>query len=488
MLVNIGRRCVYLGDYISKDWQLQMRVRVDFNNMFVDQIGDEHGITLESVNELENQLKTAHQSLHNARENGKLGFMQLPYSQKKIAQEILNYVEESKEKFDNIVVLGIGGSALGMIALQRALNPFYYNENFELRQERPKLYVLDNVDPEWFGEFLDHIDVKKTLFNVISKSGGTAETMTQFMIVQKLLKDELGEKAKDHLVFTTSKEKGNLIKIAKAEGIHTFYIPENVGGRFSVLSPVGLLPAAFVGIDILELIAGAEYMDELCQNEDIWKNPAYLNATLQYLAYEDGKPISVMLPYSSALKDMADWYAQLWAESLGKRVSRDGQVIHVGSTPVKAVGATDQHSQVQLYMEGPYDKVITFLEVQNFRKEITIPEGYEVIKGLSYLGGHTMNELITVEKQATELALTKNQRLNCTIVIPEINAFTIGQLIQLFEVQTAFAGELFNINAFDQPGVELGKDYTYGILGRKGYEHMKQEFESRNAKNTNLIV
>lgn len=471
-----------------KEKQSQMRIHLDVNNMFADQIGDEHGITLEKVKKLDDQIRNAHQTLHNARKAKKLGFMHLPQSQKNVAQEILEYVKEQKGKFENVVVLGIGGSALGIIALQRALNPFYYNENAKLRGGHPKLYVLDNVDPEWFGEFLDHIDLKKTLFNVISKSGGTAETMTQFMIIQKLLKDELGEKATEHIVFTTSKERGNLIKIAKNDDIKTFFIPENVGGRFSVLSPVGLLPAGLVGIDILELLAGAEYMDEICQTEDVWKNPAYLNATLQYLSYEDGKPISVMLPYSSALKDMADWYAQLWAESLGKRKNRNEQVVYVGSTPIKAVGATDQHSQIQLYMEGPNDKVITFMEVQNFRKQIVIPHGYESIKGLSYLGGHTMNGLITVEKQATELALTKNHRLNCTILIPEINPFTMGQLIQLLEIQTAFAGELFNVDAFNQPGVELGKDYTYGILGREGYEHMKQEFENRNAKNNSLII
>ncbi|AZR73919.1 glucose-6-phosphate isomerase [Anoxybacter fermentans] len=474
--------------YQNKEWQEKMRIRLDVNNMFAAQVGEEHGLTKERIEQLSDQLKAAHEALVKARETSKLGFMELPYNQKEVVEEILAYVEENKGKFENIVVLGIGGSALGMIALQRALNPFYYNESAELRQGRPRLYVLDNVDPEWFGEFLEQVDVKKTLFNVISKSGGTAETMTQYMIIRKHLEDELGEKATDHLVFTTSKDRGNLIKIAKAEGIKTFFIPENVGGRFSVLSPVGLLPAAFVGIDICELLAGAKYMDQICQNEDIWQNPAYLNATLQYLAYQDGKTISVMLPYSSALKDFADWYAQLWAESLGKKLNREGVVVNVGPTPVKALGATDQHSQVQLYMEGPFDKVITFLEVKRFRKEVTIPEGYKEIDGLSYLGGHTMNELITVEKQATEMALTKNNRLNCTIIIPEINAFTVGQLIQLLEVQTAFAGELFNINAFDQPGVELGKNYTYGILGRKGYEQMKEEFESRSEKDTSLII
>lgn len=474
--------------YTNKEWCSTMQVRLDLNNMFSHQVGQEHGLTRQRVDALVDKTTVAHQALQKARQSKTLGFMELPYVQNAIVQEILTYVQAQDGRFENIVVLGIGGSALGMTALQRALNPFYYNECSKLRGGKPRLYVLDNVDPEWFGEFIAHVDLKKTLFNVISKSGGTAETMVQYMIVKEMLEREVGPTSSEHFVFTTSEKKGNLIQIAQETGIKTFFIPENVGGRFSVLSPVGLLPAAFVGIDILELLAGAADMDQKCQNADVWKNPAYLNAVLQYLTYIEGKSISVMLPYSSALKDIADWYAQLWAESLGKKQNRHGEVVHVGPTPVKALGATDQHSQVQLYMEGPYDKVITFLEVRNFRREVGIPRIYQGMGGLDYLGGHTMNELITVEKQATELALTRSQRLNCTILLPEVNPFTLGQLIQLLEIQTAFAGELFDIDAFDQPGVELGKDYTYGILGRKGYEQMKAEFDGRAAKQEEFII
>lgn len=477
-----------MGDYSDTSWKQSMRVRLDVNNMFIEQIGNEHGLRRDQIEQLMPQVMKAHQNLLIRKNEGIHGFRELPNTQIDIAKGILQYVEANRHRFDSIAVLGIGGSALGMIALQRALNPFYYNENAELRKGRPSLYVLDNIDPEWFGEFLQAVGVRSTLFIVISKSGGTAETMSQYMIIRERLDRDLGEQAKDHLVFITDKERGNLIDLARAEEIKTFYIPANVGGRFSVLTPVGLLPAAFVGIDIIGLLAGAQYMDSICSNPVIWENPAYMNATLHYLAYKTNKPISVMLPYSSALKDFADWYAQLWAESLGKRLDRMGQTVHVGSTPIKALGATDQHSQAQLYMEGPFDKVITFIEVKKYRTEVSIPYLYEEIEGLSYLGGHTLNELITAEKFATELALTKNNRLNCTLLVPEINAFTMGQMIQLFEIQTAFTGELFNIDAFDQPGVELGKDFTYGIFGRKGYEERKTEYEKRQSKDSRLII
>lgn len=474
--------------YEDKSWQNQMRVRLDANNMFAATIGAEHGLQRERLDTMSQQLHAAHEAIQAARQAGKWGFLELPYNQAEVVQALKDYVAQNQGRFENIVVLGIGGSALGMIALQRALNAFYYNENATVRGQRPRLYVLDNIDPEWFAQFLQHIDVKKSLFNVISKSGGTAETMAQFMIIRKLLTAAQGDKSIDNLVFTTSREKGNLIKIAKAEGVNTFFIPENVGGRFSVLSPVGLLPAALVGIDIDELLAGAAYMDQICQAGSIWQNPAYLYAATQYLAYQDGKRLSVMLPYSSALKDVADWYVQLWAESLGKKTNRQGETIHVGPTPIKALGATDQHSQVQLYIEGPHDKVVVFLEVERFKAEVQMPVSYAEIGDLAYLGGHTLNELITVEKQSTELALTKSQRLNCTLKIPEVNPFTLGQIIQLLEMATAYAGELFQINAFDQPGVELGKEYTYGILGRKGFEHMQDDFQARPAKDAALII
>ena len=259
-------------------------------------------------------------------------------------------------------------------------------------------------------------------------------------------------------------------------------IPDGVGGRFSELCPVGLLPAAVCGIDIEGLLAGALYMDELCKESDPMKNPAMMGAMLQVLAMRAGCNISVMMPYADSLKLMADWYAQLWAESLGKRVGKDGSNVYAGQTPVKALGVTDQHSQVQLYTEGPFDKVITFLGVDQYRTTYRIPGGCEDIPAVSFLGGHTLNELIKAEQQATEYAVFKAGRPSRTITLPEVNEFTIGQLIAFFEWETAFAGELLGINTFDQPGVEEGKNATYALLGRPGYEEKKQELDNAPEK------
>ncbi|MDR0957843.1 MAG: glucose-6-phosphate isomerase, partial [Clostridiales bacterium] len=251
---------------------------------------------------------------------------------------------------------------------------------------------------------------------------------------------------------------------------------------------VGLLPAAFCGVDIEQLLAGAAHMDKLCENEDVYKNPAYMYALINYILLQKGQPISVMMPYADSLKYIADWYAQLWAESLGKKFNNKGEVVNVGPTPVKSLGVTDQHSQVQLYVEGPSDKLVVFLAVENFRETITIPKIYEDIPSLGFLGGITHNELINVEREATEYALQSAGKPSLTITFPKVNEFTLGQIMYFFEVATAFAGELLEINAFDQPGVEEGKNATYATFGRPGYEAKKAELDARPPKKSEYII
>ena len=460
-------------------------IKLDVNNMFYHNLQGEYGIKKSEVMDMNEEAEKADKALREKRP----GFMDLPFSQDEILEEILEFKAARQRHYDNFVVLGIGGSALGNIAMQTALNPPYYNECENLREGDHRLYVPDNVDPVRFASLLDNIELENTLFNVISKSGTTAETMSLYLIARKKVAEIVGEEnVEKHFVATTSADSGYLRKIAKQEGYPQFHIPENVGGRFSVLTPVGLLSAAFCGIDIECLLRGAADMADKCDESDIWSNPAYLHGVLQYLAYRDGKKMSVMMPYSHLLKDVADWYRQLWAESLGKEENREGEKVNVGPTPIKALGATDQHSQMQLYMEGPRDKIITFLEVEEHDRDIEIPHLYPDLDGVNYLGGHNLSELLNTEKQATELALNRRGRLNCTIIMPEVNARTLGQLFYLLELETAFVGELFNINAFNQPGVELGKLYTYGVMGRKGYEDKKEEFHQRPEADDDLIL
>ena len=473
---------------MTSDFAKKMQVKIDYNNMMADYIGREEGFTFEQLNQNKALVNKAFKMVKENRGLGMMGWTELPYNQKEIVADIISTAKDIKKKFDNFVVLGIGGSALGPIAVFQALCHLRHNELPKSKRKAPKLYVEDNVDPERMNALLDVLDLNKTMFNVVTKSGATSETMAQYLIIMDILKKRFGDKAKDHMIATTSANKGNLIKIAKEEGLKTFYIPDGVGGRFSELCPVGLLPAAVVGVDIKALLKGAAYMDKLCKNKDITKNPALMTALLEVLSMKRGRNISVMMPYADSLKYIADWYCQLWGESLGKAVDNDGNYVYAGQTPVKALGVTDQHSQVQLYREGPFDKVITIIGVENFRSEVQISNGCEAIPDVNFLCGHTMNELINTEREATEYALTTAKRANFTIMLPEVNAFTIGQLLYMFEMETAYAGAMLNIDTFNQPGVEGGKNATYALFGRKGYENTKKEMDSAPKKNPEYMI
>jgi len=453
-------------------WRESMRIRVDFNNMMQEYVG-EKGINEASLQERSELYANAAEAMLTKRD--KMKWRELPHNQGEIVKEILAVAEDVRANFENFVVLGIGGSALGPTAVQQSLSHLRYNDLPAEKRNGPKLYVEDNVDPERMASLLDVIDVEKSCFNVISKSGSTSETMAQLLFITELLREKLGENWSKNVIATTDAQKGNLVRIARENGLRCFIVPDGVGGRFSELCPVGLIAAAVCGIDIEELLAGAAYMDELLSEKDIWKNPAYMSAALECLGAEMGANISVFMPYADSLRYISDWFAQLWGESLGKIRKSDG--VRTGMTPVKALGVTDQHSQVQLYTEGPYDKIVTFLGVDRFRCVVEIPHAFDSVPDVAFLSGHSFNELILSEQKATAYALTKSGHMNKTITLPEVNAFTVGQLLYMLEVQTAFAGELLGIDAFDQPGVEEGKNATYALLGKKGYDEKRKELE-----------
>lgn len=417
-------------------------------------------------------MRAASLSLADQRRQGKLGFFDLP-DQKHQARKIQALAQSWRGRFDNFVVVGIGGSALGNIALQTALrHPNWNLLSKDRRKGWLKVFVPDNVDPTLVSGLLDTLDAGKTIFNVVSKSGTTAECLANYFIFKNALEKKVGKaRAAKQIVFTTDPNKGYLREAGRKEGILTLDVPPNVGGRFSVLSSVGLLSAAAAGIDVIGLLDGAKAMRERCETTDIGKNPAALYAWVHKLFYASGRNIHVMIPYSNELKDMADWFRQLWAESLGKKMDRKGRQVFVGPTPVKALGATDQHSQIQLYIEGPQDKLLTFLSVDKFGGDVKIPsyDGH-------YLGGKTLGQLLKAEERATRAALTKEKRPNLTVSIPQVTAKSVGELIFLFELATAYSGEFFDLNAYDQPGVEEGKILTYALMGRNGYRERLKDY------------
>ncbi|MHC5145908.1 MAG: glucose-6-phosphate isomerase [Planctomycetota bacterium] len=455
----------------------ESKISLYYKNVSADVIGPEHGITEAQFKELAEKTVPAIVECNQQRSDGVIPYRDLPYNKeypasvKAVAAEIAGC--------ENFVVLGIGGSALGNIALQTALNPYMYNMD-EKQRKGPRLFVFDNVDPMQLGSFLDWIGDKmdKTIFNVISKSGRTAETAAQFLVLRQLLLKKLGEDGfRKQVVATTDTHAGTMRKIADEAKLRTLVVPDGVGGRFSVLSPVGLLSAAVCGIDIDELLAGAAQMDELCSKEDFFVNPAAINAAINWHYYNRQKPISVMMPYSYALKDLSDWYRQLWAESLGKTSNQQGEQVFVGPTPVKALGTTDQHSQVQLYREGPNDKLFTFLQVEDFGQDVIIGSHPQVAPELEYLSGQKMSKLLNSEKLATEYALLHDKRPCLTVLFDRICPSTIGQFICLFEVTTSIAGLLFDINAYDQPAVELGKEATFALMGREDFSDLAEKIK-----------
>ncbi|MEE8413838.1 MAG: glucose-6-phosphate isomerase [Dehalococcoidales bacterium] len=472
------------------DWINSMEIRLDFSHMMSDFIGPDRGITRQEIDELTPRATAISANIESNRAAGKLGFYQLPYDME-AASQVSGIAALFQGKCDDFVVLGIGGSALGGTALFRALcRPQHNLVSQADRDGSPRVFFLDNVDPSTFKSVLDLINPERAVFNVITKSGTTTETISQFLIIRQMLIERVGEAAvRQHLVVTTGVGEGKLRTIAERAGYPLLPIPENVGGRFSVLSPVGLFPAAMFGVDIPELLAGARHMDERCRTNQLWQNPAYLCGALHYLAdVRKGLNIAVMMPYSDALLQLACWFRQLWAESLGKAETTSGQVVNVGQTPVVALGVTDQHSQLQLYSEGPFNKLITFLLVENTPEEVIIPPQPEQGEGFSYLEGHSFNELMKIESQSTMLALAKAGRSNMSLTLPEINPFTLGQLLFLLEAQTVFTGGLYDIDPMNQPGVEASKQYIYGMMGRSGFEDKAREAKEWQAREGRYII
>jgi glucose-6-phosphate isomerase len=445
------------------------RIRLDFGNMMAPRVAK--GIEPDDLaGELATRFAEAHGVVEASRASGALGFLDLPYAKETVGQ-VKQLAEGFGQWFEDVVVLGIGGSGLGAKALEDALLGLYWNDKHsEERDHFPRLHVVDNPDPSTMQGLLERIDPARTLFNVISKSGTTAETMAQYLVVREVVEASVGEEhARGHFLFTTDPAKGVLRRIGEAEGIPMLPVPENVGGRFSVLSPVGLLPAAVCGIDIDELLAGAASMEERCRSEVLGENPAGLLATLLHHAdTAGGRPIHVFMPYSDRLRSLALWFQQLWAESLGKSRTLAGDLRPTGPTPVPALGATDQHSFLQLMMEGPQDKVVVFVEVADHGVDTPIPERHPEMPELSYLGGHTLGELINTERRATAEALRLEGRPNATLHLPRVSSAAVGELLMLLQIATVHAGALYGVNPLDQPGVELSKRLTYGLMGRQG--------------------
>ena len=448
-------------------------ITIDFTNMMASAV--ENGVTEDEWRDAESAFQRAQDGVEQLRGTKEIGFIDLP-ADMGLLKQATSFAKKARGEYKDVVLLGIGGSALGPIALRSALCHAAWNElSKDERDGYPRLHVLENIDPVTIAALFGRLELKKTLFIVTSKSGGTAETMSQFLIAHDHVTRAKLPVA-EHFVFVTDPKQGALRPLAISLGVPALDIPPNVGGRYSVLTPVGTLPAALLGIDVKALLDGAGEMAKRCAATTLRENPAGVLASLFYLSdVRHGRVVNVFMPYSDPLREFAAWFVQLWAESLGKH-RPDGT--SVGSTPLPALGATDQHSQVQLFMEGPPNKVITFVAVGEHAKDVAIPKAFDKVTELAYLGGHSLAELINIEQRATAGALAKRGRANLTIHIDQVDPWHVGGLMMLLEIATAYAGQLYGVDAFNQPGVELGKQFAYALLGRPGADSAKAEWET----------
>ena len=393
------------------------------------------------------RLQAVHAALHTQVDSGELPFLRL-HEDLAVCERIAEFAKSAALKYDDVVMLGIGGSSLGGRALVEAVGG-----------SGARVHFPDNLDPEPFSRLLSGLDLQRTLFNCISKSGGTLETLAQLLVVRQALIDALGaDSLPEHLVLTTDPERGFLRRLATQEGLTAWEVPPGVGGRFSVFTPVGLVPAALAGADLAGIYRGMAWAAERLASSDPAENPALrLAGALYGQDVEHGRAILYTVPYANRLRPVAEWFGQLWAESLGKA---DG-----GPTPVSALGATDQHSQLQRWMEGADTAVLGFIEVEHFARDITIPAGGLDDPAVNWMTGHTLGGILGIEKRATEQALTQAGRPNFTFKLERVNEESVAALLLILQAATAYAGGLYGIDPFDQPGVEAGKIIAKGMLG-----------------------
>jgi len=417
-------------------------LRLDFSRMMAPPIPS--GATEAEWSELAARFRDVHAAVSRDAGRGRFGFLELEAQAAEHAR-VVAFADSTRSRSDDVVVLGIGGSALGAVALRTALGG---------AARGPRLHVLDNVDPAPIAALLARLDLSRTFVCVISKSGTTVETLAQYAVVRAALERAVPSPER-HIAFVTDPVVGPLREAARREGIPAFEIPANVGGRFSVLTPVGTLPAALAGYDTAALLAGARAMRERCATAELAKNPAGVFALLQWRAHQRaGQGIHVLMPYGDLLRDIGPWFAQLWAESLGK-VDEDG--LNVGPTPLAARGAADQHSQLQLLMEGPADKTVTFVLPGRGPDDLRVPDQPDLPPAVAHLRGRTLGELLAAECHATADALASAGRPSMSLALDAADAHDLGALLLLLMKATLNAGVIYRVNPLDQPGVELGK-------------------------------
>ncbi len=424
-------------------------------------------------------IKSAHEMLHNKTGAGNdfTGWVDLPkaYDKAEFAR-IKAAAGKIRSDSDALVVIGIGGSYLGARAAIEALSHSFYNLLPKAERGTPEIYFVGNsISSTYMIELLEVLKGKDISVNVISKSGTTTEPAIAFRVFKEYMEEKYGkEEAAKRIYATTDKARGALRKLADEEKYETFVIPDDVGGRYSVLTPVGLLPIAVAGIDIDEMMKGAADAFDLYNNDDVASNECYQYAAVRNALYRKGKTTEIMVNYEPSMHFFTEWWKQLYGESEGKD--------NKGIFPAGVDFTTDLHSMGQYVQEGLRNIFETVLNIETPRKNMTIKADKDNIDGLNFLSGKDVDFVNKKAMQGTVLAHTDGGVPNLIINIPEMNSYWFGSLVYFFEKACGISGYLLGVNPFDQPGVEAYKKNMFALLGKPGYEEEKARLESRLAK------
>jgi len=426
---------------------------IDTGNLYSDSVGNQ-GVDRQELAAIGNACEAAHLNLV----TGSAGGPDAEYACLDLSESMRSQLPAVQEaaaalrRYADVVVIGIGGSSLGAKAVYQAVA-------HKARTEPPRLHFVENVDPYSLQSLLSRLDAGTTALVCVSKSGGTIETVVQYLILREWLQRALGPvAARRQQWIITDPDHGWLRELARREDIPNFPVPSRVGGRYSVLSAVGLVPLAVAGVDIAALLQGAADNAARCRSGSASGNPALEIAALCYLLdTRHAKHISVMMPYVNRMQLFVDWYRQLWAESLGKWDRDRAGSRPAGTLPVRAMGAIDQHSQLQMYLESRHDKFFSFLELEIWEHDMPIPIDESDAQRFPYLRGKSMADVIGAEFRATRAVISQAGHPNMTIRLPRLDAHVLGQLIDLYQRTTVYAGLLYGVNPLDQPSVEKGK-------------------------------
>ncbi len=459
-----------------------MSLTLDFTNCLSEAIGATHGLTKSEVDTLIAKFPKHHENVDELRTTGESGFFDLPYQDQ---TELKALIKKHHGHWDNLVIVAIGGSVLAPQTVFKALVDSQHNlRDAKARAKAPRVFFLTNPDPKAASEMLDVLDLKKTLFQVISRSGVTPETMALTLWLLELLKKKNGKTApSEQVIFTTEPTKSPLLEIAKAEKITVLPTALNLTGRYGILGNQSLFLAGMCNLDLDALLKGGADMDKRCRHGDPHKNPAYMHSLVHYLlTRKRRKTMHVTFSFSNRIHAIGEWYNHLCSVSLGKMLNRKGKAVHVGPSPVAALGTFDGHGQQQLFCEGPFDKVITFITVKDHGASAAIPTAFPKLEAAAYLKESSFAQLLDYGYWGAEQHVTAAGRPNMTIHLDAVDEFHVGGLVYLLELSTAMSAELYGIDPFDQPGVEHGKAASMAQLGRAGFEDLAKRLKDYKAK------